>query len=360
MGLPAYMLAADDRYSTVYRAPQLGSGEVPMDIPGERVDLRFVPFADRTMPENRQVSARTIDAVTRRLLAVSSLSVRIMFDRAARKVDLVHIHSPMWAAIAAFSKVARISTVITIHGTDFRRLSESALLRRLLIPIDRILCVSDRFTAELTALFPGKPVETVYNGVDTRLFSPASTPSAGRRRQIVSVGSFRWHKDHLSLIRAFAELAGEYPEWSLVLVGEGDLRSDLEQAVAELGLRQRVRFTGALSHDDLAKELAASEVFALSSVTEGLPKVLLEAMASGCACLATDVGECRAVMAGTGLVVGPRDTASLADALRSLVSSPDTRKALGARAVERAQAFTWRAYRDRHFKIYRSLLGSGG
>jgi len=360
VGLPGYMLSADQRYATVYRTPLPGGNEVPLEPPGDRVDLRFFPFADRAMPENRRLSPRTVVATLRRMVVVSWLNARVLLDRAARRVNLVHIHSPMWAPVAAYAKLSGRPAVITVHGTDFIRLRKSGLLRILLTPIDRILCVSDVFAQELAVLFPNKSVETVYNGVDTVLFSPSATPAGGRRKQIVAVGSLRWHRDHATLIQAFSQLAAANPGWSLAIVGGGELRSDLEQRVAELGLQKRVRFLGALSHQALAKELAASEIFALSSVIEGLPKVLLEAMASGCACIATDVGECRAVLSDAGLILPAREASLFANALATLISSADLRKAYGARGESRAHQFTWDAYRDRHYKIYRGLLENDG
>ena len=357
VGLPAYMLAGDKRYSTIYRAPLHQNGDVPLDLPNKSVDLRFIPFNNRAMPEDRQLSRRTVMAFSHRISAVALLSMRLLIDKKASQVDLVHIHSPMYAAIAAYAKLRKISTVITIHGTDFIRLRDSRNLRRLLMPIDRILSVSDHFASELRTLFPEKIIETVYNGVDTALFSPSGGLTSERRNQIISVGSLRWHKDQQTLIMAFAQLAHKHANWDLVVVGEGELRQKLVQTAASYGLANRIRFPGTLSHEMLAKELSVSKIFALSSVTEGLPKALLEAMASGCACISTDVGECRAVLNDSGLIVDPRDPTSLAQALDSLIGSCSLVNTLGAKAINRAQNFTWQSYRDKHMAIYQSLLG---
>ena len=356
VGLPAYMLAEDARYSTIYRAPLHQNGDVPLDLPNKAVDLRFIPFSNKAMPEDRKLSRKTVVAFSRRISAVSLLSMRLLIDKKANQVDLVHIHSPMYAAVAAYAKLRKLSTVITIHGTEFVRLRDSRSLRRLLIPIDRILCVSDHFATELRTLFPDKIVETVYNGVDTALFTPSDGPTSERRKQIISVGGLRWHKDHHNLIMAFVQLAQKHANWDLVIVGDGELRQKLVQSAARYGLADRIRFPGALSHKMLAKELSTSQIFALSSVTEGLPKALLEAMSCGCACISTDVGECRAVLNDSGLIVDPRDPTSLAQALDSLISSRNLVNTLGTKSIKRAQDFTWQSYRDKHMAIYQSLL----
>ena len=356
MGLPAYMLAADTRYSTVYRAPAVRR-EPPLEAPGEQVDLRLFPFPTRPLPQEWRISPGMVDALMRRAATAAIFNTRVLLDGAARKVDLVHIHSPMYVGVAAYAKLRGIPTVLTFHGTDFFRVQGSSLLRRFLAPIDQILCVSDLFVSELKRLLPKKKIDPVYNGVDSDRFSPSLAPPEGRLSRIIAVGNLSWYKDHRRLIAAFAELAETYPEWELAIAGEGELRSELEQVASDAGLSKRVRFMGTLSHEELAKEVAASEVFAMSSVTEGLPKALLEAMASGCACVATDVGECRSVLGDAGLIAPPEDTPSIASALDSLLSSAELRRKLGQRAVERARTYTWQAYRDRHLRIYQNLLG---
>ena len=294
MGLPAYELAADMRYHTIYRAPTLDRSEEPQPAPSEDVDLRFLPFPNPTMPAGGRSLLATAGATSRRLAAVAGFTSRVLLDAEARRADVVHIHSPMYAGVAAYAKLRGTPTVLTIHGTDFLRLRESRYLRATLSPIDRVLCVADRFVHELAMMLPSKPVSAVYNGVDTERFSPSHAPSTGRRKRVISVGSLRWHKDHRRLIEAFGVVAGRHTAWELAIAGEGELRGELERTVAGLGLQGRVHLLGNLPHDWVARELADGEVFALSSVTEGLPKVLLEAMASGCACVATDVGECSA------------------------------------------------------------------
>lgn len=357
MGLPAYELAADERYHTVYRAPASDRHEVPRPAPNEDVDLSFVPFPNSAMPTGGRSVLAAAGAVSRRVAAIAGLTGRVLFDTEARRADLVHIHSPMYAGVAAYARLRRTPTVLTIHGTDFLRLRDSRLLRRTLSPIDRVLCVSDRFVNELAELLPSKRICPVYNGVDVDRFSPSHAPDDGRRHRIISVGSLRWHKDHRGLVHAFAEIAGRHPAWELAIAGDGDLRDDLERKISDLGLRGRVHLLGNLPQDQVAQELAASEIFAMSSVTEGLPKALLEAMASGCACVTTDVGECRGAVADAGLVVAPQDTPALAQALDSLISDDGLRRKLGTDAAARAQEFTWQAYRDRHFEIYQDLLG---
>ena len=352
MGLATRELGRDGRWATFQVAPAPEAGETPLAPEGPHLRLHFEAFHNPALPWDRGAGPRLAWAAAQRLRAMASFRRRVLRHAPWADLDLVHIHSPLYAGIAREARRRGIPAVLTVHGTDFHRLRSSRLLRRLLLPVDRILCVSDRFVEELRCLCPEIPVEAVYNGVDTETFRPG----AERRKRILTAGTLRWQKDQACLIEAFARLTPWFPEWELWILGEGPLRAELEDRVRTLGLDGRVFLPGARSHGELARILGESAVFCLPSKTEGLPKALLEAMASGCACLATDTGECASVLGDSGRIVPPGDTEALRRGLEELLPSAGLRTRLGAAARRRAGDFSWPAYRDRHFRLYTSLL----
>src|SRR5262249_33005255 len=142
------------------------------------------------------------------------------------------------------------------------------------------------------------------------------------------------------LLEAFAAISEKHPRASLVIVGDGPLRERLMRHADELQLGERVVWVGAAKHSVVRSWLQRASVFCLPSCTalngdsEGLPISLLEANASGVAVVATrHAGIPEAVMDGsTGLLVGERDSAALAEALDALLSSEPQRGAFGERA----------------------------
>ena len=109
--------------------------------------------------------------------------------------------------------------------------------------------------------------------------------------RILAVGRLQAVKNHQLLIRALARLHAQEPRWELCILGEGPKRSELERLAEELGVRNLVHLPGGILHGpDLWRAYDEADVFAHPSVSEGTPKVVLEAMARGCPIVASDVG----------------------------------------------------------------------
>jgi glycosyltransferase involved in cell wall biosynthesis len=149
---------------------------------------------------------------------------------------------------------------------------------------------------------------------------------------VVSVGRYAAPKNQALLIRALARLMTDRPALRALLVGVGDLEDELRAQTVELGIDDKVQITGprADAHD----VIAASDIFALSSASEGLPLVVLEAMELEVPVISTAVGgvEDAVVDGETGLLVRPGDDAAFADGLARLLDDEPLRKRLAAAA----------------------------
>lgn len=192
---------------------------------------------------------------------------------------------------------------------------------------------------------PARKVRTIMNGIDTQLFSPDAPAAAAREALGVpaqalvvgTVGRLVPVKDQDSLLHAFAQVAPTTPQARLVVVGEGPLRAQLEAQASGLGIRERVHFAG--GRRDVHQLLPAFDVFVLSSISEGLPLTVLEAMACGLPVISTDVGALKeAVENGqTGLLVPSRQPAALAQAIGTLLGHPERRRSMGEAALTRVR-----------------------
>ena len=226
------------------------------------------------------------------------------------------------------------------HGRDARDPQglnrKHNLLRRLVTPfIDRIVPVSldlRRWLGDVVGV-PDRKLVLIDNGVDTERFRPA-LPDDARAEPwqddpqvfvIGSVGRLQDVKDQATLIDAFAELRRLLPQerLRLVLVGDGPLREALAERVAAAGLQDCVWLAGARA--DVAPPMRSFSLFALSSIAEGTPVTLLEAMATGLPVVATAVGGIPDLVADgvAGTLVPPRDPAAMARAFAAYATSRD-------------------------------------
>lgn len=180
----------------------------------------------------------------------------------------------------------------------------------------------------------------VPNGCDTDMFAPDAQARERARRELgldadalVAIAVARAHvqKDHTTLLSAFARAAETEPRLVLLLVGQGTDHIPVPEAAA-----RAVRALG--EREDIPSLLRAADLVISSSITEGLPNALLEAMATGLPVITTDVGDCRRIVGACGVVVPPRDAAALGRALVELAAQPDEqRRSLGTAARERVQ-----------------------
>ena len=125
----------------------------------------------------------------------------------------------------------------------------------------------------------------VHCGLDPEFHAVDAPPPGGRR--LICIGRMTEQKGHLLLIEAAAQVARQVPDFELVLAGDGELRPTIERRIAELGLRRHVRITGWIDSDTVRQELLAARALVLASFAEGLPVVIMEAMALGRPCVST-------------------------------------------------------------------------
>lgn len=193
------------------------------------------------------------------------------------------------------------------------------------------------------------PLQTLHHGIDEALVRRGAQARTDARRRlglapddevVGTVANFTPKKDQRSLVGAVAALAPARPRLRLVLIGSGPLEAALRSQVDASGLSDRVLFTG--SRDDVQDLLPAFDVFTLSSLHEGLPISLLEAMAAGVPSVATDVGGVSEALTDGhgGLLVPARDTDALGSALRQILDDEGLRVRMGEDAVTVARRFS--------------------
>lgn len=220
---------------------------------------------------------------------------------------------------------------------------------------DAQTCVSEDMVGQYRQVFPGSDHVCVYNIVDdrkvrSRMQEPIEDPWLVRKRRpvIVAAGKLAPWKGFANLIAAARLLKERGREADVLILGEGPSRAELQDQITSLGLDDRVRLVGHV--DNPLKYFARSEVFVLSSLVEGLPNVLVEAMLAGCTPVATDcqTGPREVLKDGHyGYLVPVGDPAAMADGIECALDRPIDPQLL----VEATLPFKEEAVLERHLQV---------
>ncbi|MEW5989149.1 MAG: glycosyltransferase [Chloroflexota bacterium] len=265
-------------------------------------------------------------------------------------VDAMHAHFASSAARAAMlvNRLTGIPYSFTAHAKDiFHQEVNPDSLRSKIRAARFVITVSDFNQAYLRELMGDQPgeVRRLYNGIDLSFFRPDATIPR-QANLILAVGRLIEKKGFEDLIWACALLAGQGLDFRCDIIGKGDLREKLRELITTLNLEDRVRLVGPKSQDEVLEAYRQAAVFALPCVVgsdgnrDGLPTVLLEAMATGLPVVSTNLTGVPEIISHNedGLLVPPGDPQALAAALTQLLSDPALRQRLataGRRKVER-------------------------
>lgn len=257
---------------------------------------------------------------------------------------------PDAVAAVAIGKLTGTPVVVKVHGSDVNVFTQHAAhrvqIRWALNQARAVVAVSKALAARLKEIGVRPDHTTVlYNGVDPVRFHPVDMQAARAEHGIgpddeviLFIGNILSTKGCAELFDAFANLAQRRPRARLVFIGDGPLKKPLLAQAAQLGLADRVRFPGRVAHAKLAPWFSAASVFCLPSYAEGVPNVVLEAMACGTPVVATDVGGIGEILPEfAGTLIPAKDAKALEAAIdKSLATTWDR-----ARTVAHTQRFDW-------------------
>ena len=313
-----------------------------------------------------------------RLLVIYGLFYYLQCRRLIRRrlrvkqYDLLHAHMiiPDGFACVLLRKEFGIPVVCTAHGED---INDFPLRNRVLLGLtkwvlrrtDTILAVSEDILRKVEAFGAACCRQVVHNGANASMFEPIPKQSARERLGLprkakiaLFVGYLVMEKAVDDLLNAFASMTES--DTMLCIVGDGNLKRPLMELAAQLGLGTKCLFAGYQPHDRIVEWLSASDCLVLSSLTEGLPTIIPEAMMSHLPIVATAVGGIPEVVKDgvTGFLVQPGD--------RKALASTVTKVLRGVRGLEdvvvRAEAYahsnlTWGSNAEQTLMAYQAVLG---
>jgi len=381
--MPNQQRSTDDRHSVLHFTNSMLWGGVEEHICGllrsiSRRVFRARLVCDPTLYERfRGAIPRDVDITPLALSSPKHVRSAMRFARLLLRERFQVVHSHMfWSSLFAspIAWACRVPIIVeTLHGTEAWRAGWKANCT-----VDRAtthfvskyvaVCESDAQFLKTRKHVAGSKIAVIHNGVDARRFAMSRDARRAIRHALgfteadsvlSMVARFHPGKGHRVLLEAMRQLLPVYPKLKLVCLGEGEGEAEVRALCEDLGLANCVRLAG--YQQNVPEWLAAADINVLPSFYEGLPLTILEAMASGVASVASNVGGIpEAIQDGvSGLLVPPGDSHRLAEALSLLLCDPPTCVRMGHAARERLlQSFVLEQQVSSTEKMYLELCGN--
>lgn len=326
-----------------------------------------------TLGEELRSEGFTVEVLNRRPGIDWRAILRLARVLRNERVALLHAHqyTPFFYAALSRQLGSGAPVLFTEHGRhfpDYRRQKRVLANRFLLRRRDRVVAVGNAVRHALVANegISAKRIAVIHNGIDATAFNDRRCDRNQLRSEIgvapddltlIQVARLDYLKDHATAIRALERVRAQRPDACLVLVGDGPEQAKIEAEVRQRGLSGRVHFLGLRT--DVARLVQAADIFLLTSISEGIPLTLIEAMSAGLPVVATRVGGVGEIVAEgqTGLLAPAGDDRGLANQILCLAADPVKRRLMGQLGRERARAvFSEKQMHAHYQRLYEETL----
>jgi glycosyltransferase involved in cell wall biosynthesis len=300
--------------------------------------MSYLPesLADHTEDRELRDRVRVLAPPRPRMRLARALEMPVRHRREFRRCAVLRVFQLTGIIPALAARAWWGIPFVTTYGFWYARLARTPASRLALRALEHaglrlaaaVIVTTEELRAHAATIAPARRIHLIPNGVDLARFRPGGPRAGGGA--ILYVGRLSEEKNLSALVQAAASLRSRVPR-RLVMIGDGPLRDRLEAEARAAGVP--VELPGVVDHQLIPRWLEAADAFVLPSFTEGHPKALIEAMAAGVPCVASDCAGNRALVEGAqaGLLFDPRDPAALATALERVLTDRSLACALGQR-----------------------------
>jgi glycosyltransferase involved in cell wall biosynthesis len=362
-----------------------------------RQGVNVVAFASDARAEDSTENLRYVPVKFRRVKAfdlggfafAARVCQQLLAEHKRQPFDVMEVHdSTAFYGAWLFSRLRRVPVIVFMHACIFesgkREMYPWSLATTYKINTrfytkraHCIACISQRLAEWAKKLgAPPERVRWINEPVDTEEFRPASKRVNGSIGQLVNepidqltnepvdspvllyVGRLSPEKGAHVLIDALPQILNHLPRLRLRLVGGGNQQHSLRDVVNQNGLSEHVEFVGSVPHHELPRYYAEADALVIPSLSEGLPKVLPEALACGLPVIGTQVGGIPEVVQNgyNGLLVPPNAPSALGDAIVTVLGSEETSRALRANARASVERFSWERNIGQFLDMYKAVM----
>jgi glycosyltransferase involved in cell wall biosynthesis len=282
---------------------------------------------------------------------IKSLKIILIF-----KPDIIHSQSPHSMLIAFFSKIIiRSKLFLTFHGSDLKRLKKISTVMKILNFYDKIFYVSNQMKPELIRYYSNEKLFYTPSGLDREFF--LEPPNVNIKvNQFLAVGNIRWQKDYATMIKAFRIFNQKFKNYKLLIIGNynyDDLKyKEIINLIKKYRLENFIEFKGSCDRLSVKNEMYRSKALLMSSVSEGMPKVIHEAKCCGLPIISSNVGSCKEIIRIYGYTFPAKDFKLMSILMEKLINNPQNLTGI----KDSTKQYSWKVLSNRIEKQFKESL----
>ncbi len=289
-----------------------------------------------------------------------------LLSKTYSEYDIIHAHSHLYISTLLCAIIRRVKPcklVITNHGlisqsvpTWFQNLYNTTLGRFIFSSADAIISYTKEEKDVMVSLGinPDK-IHIIHNGIKVERFLDPKI--IARKRQILWIGRYVPGKGAKYLLEGFAKFSATHPDYSLLMIGNGPEKADMADLIMNLGISKKVTMVDFIPNDKLQDIYQESEIFISSSLAEGVPKTMLEAMVCGLPIISTDLPQLIDIVDECGIIIPCRNSDAIASALEQMISSPENMRVYGEHGRKKVlENYDWNDSVKKTTKLFEDLI----
>ena len=268
------------------------------------------------------------------------------------KPDIIHTHLHVYPYVVWYCLFNRVKIIHTMHNMpiyESKKIGRTVLSFLFKTKIAVPVGISNIISDQTSKLYKLKDTITIYNPVDVKKFSNNESKNSDVFT-IINAGRMTKQKNQLLLLEVFKKISDTYKNARLLMAGDGVLKEELFNYVSENNMDGVVTFLGNVN--DIQKYYAQSNVFILSSIYEGLPMTILEAMAAGLPIISTNVGGVSDIVLENGILVESNSFKELYDAMEKLLNNNSLCAIMSEKSIEYAKQYDLSVIAKQYENVY--------
>jgi len=364
-GLVAYYLCKHIMMPTIYLTIRRDGDMSPSPSPNIVIEAMDIPIEKSSLALNHSLHKPNLNRVQRFLvyikIALSGRSIKFLAHSIPIIIrfrpDIICCHSNLTLYIGLFFNLFyRKKFVFHIHAmSDAIAICNLPILRWMVNRASRIYCISESVRDKLKYVIPFYKLKLTSTGVDPNVFYRINSP---KKKQIIQVGQLMWYKGHRYLLEAMPAILSKHPDYQLIIVGKGQLKSEISEFIKDNGLSESIKMVSNLTHGELRVLYNESMLLVMPSLFEGLPKVLLEAFSCGLPAVITKSCNAKNISAGRAIIVEKESSSALAEAVCCILDDHLMWKTFSKNCVDIIHTHDWKIISKNIFEDYRKVLYS--